>query len=615
MAAHLLARARADAVPRFASLRYHAVTVPRWFGPVERPLLGWLSLPAGEPGGDDPGGPEAEPGAGGLLVPAGGVVICPPIAYEHWCAHASLRELAESLAAGGVAALRFDYDGTGDSAGDHWDPGRVGAWRASVRHAVALLDSLGVRRIALAGLRLGATLAVLEAGACGVDAVACWAPVTSGRRYRRELELLGVPVPSEDRRAPAHGGTVLAGFGLAPETLEDLSRLDVRTLERAPAEVLVLDRPERPDGAALAEQLRGPRSHVEHLVRPGTEAFLDVPVEDGEVPGELIGLLSAWLLQRVAGRDSDAGAGPAAHGTGGGGAGGGGTGGRGADAGGGRTAVTIPWAGGEVLEEVCAIGHTHHAAVRTSPARGDALATVVFLNSGSEPHIGPGRAWVEYARHLALRGIAAVRVDFPGWGETPGLAAGRPYDETSLDSTVELLRSLRARGEGPIVLAGLCAGAWVALKAVLEEPAAGVVAINPQLYFEQGDPVEALLKDTRERRAPLRRREELGRRTGWWTACDLVGLRNVQGRWLDALIRRDTRVLLLFAEGDDGIEYLRNRLRRRLGAALASERFELLEIPGIDHAMHREWRRPAVVDAIAGFVERIAGVSTGGGAA
>lgn len=43
-------------------------------------------------------------------------VICPvPFGYENICSHRSLRVLADQLARAGIASLRFDFPGTGDS--------------------------------------------------------------------------------------------------------------------------------------------------------------------------------------------------------------------------------------------------------------------------------------------------------------------------------------------------------------------------------------------------------------------------------------------------------------------------------------------------------------------
>jgi pimeloyl-ACP methyl ester carboxylesterase len=154
------------------------VTQGLWFGDDERPAFGWLSRPEGE-----------------LGRPSSGVVIAPPFGYAYWGSHRTLRVLAESIARNGHAVLRIDYDGTGDSAGDQWDGARVEAWRATVRHAAAELRGMGVERLTIAGVRIGATLALLEGGGLGADAIVAWLPVKDGRRYGRELRLLAEPIP------------------------------------------------------------------------------------------------------------------------------------------------------------------------------------------------------------------------------------------------------------------------------------------------------------------------------------------------------------------------------------------------------------------------------------
>jgi hypothetical protein len=55
---------------------------------------------------------------------------------------------------------------------------------------------------------------------------------------------------------------------------------------------------------------------------------------------------------------------------------------------------------------------------------------------------------------------------------------------------------------------------------------------------------------------------------------------------------------MLFAEGDDGLEYLRNRLDRRVRETTATGVITIREIAEIDHAMHRAWLRPAMFAAI-----------------
>jgi pimeloyl-ACP methyl ester carboxylesterase len=156
-----------------------------------------------------------------------------------------------------------------------------------------------------------------------------------------------------------------------------------------------------------------------------------------------------------------------------------------------------------------------------------------------------------------------------------------------------------------VVLAGLCAGAWTAMRAAQDTAVDGIVAINPQLYWDFGCPVEATIPQTRLRRTREREREELGGRYGLWSALDLVGIRPMASRWMATLRRRRTPVLMLFAEKDDGLEYLRNRCARALARELRQGYLTVEELDDLDHQMYREWRRDEVATRIAAFVERL----------
>ena len=268
-----------------------------------------------------------------------------------------------------------------------------------------------------------------------------------------------------------------------------------------------------------------------------------------------------------------------------------------------RLTTRLRWREADLEERVLELGEDRLVAIHTdgiSPPPSATAATAVFLNTGSEAHVGPGRAWVEYARGLAARGHRAVRVDFQGWGESPDgdHAPGRPYDAHCEQDTVSIIRALREQGHERIVLVGLCASAWVALRTVLHEPVEGVLALNPQLYWRPGDPVEATMAETRLRRTAEREREQLGGRWGLWSALDLLGARPWAGRWLDELRRSGVPVTMVFAAGDDGIEYLRNRLRRRLGRVEGEGTIAIAEVPDIDHSMHRLWLRDRMLDVL-----------------
>jgi dienelactone hydrolase len=495
-------------------------TAGHWFGPAGRPLMGWLTTPASGPG-------------------SSGVLVLPPVGYQYWSTHRTMRTVAERLAAAGHTVLRIDYDGTGDSAGDQWDAQRVPAWRASARAAADELRSLGTTRLAVVGARLGGMFALLDGDELGAERVVAWAPVTAGRRYAKENRLLSTPVPDSD-------DVVSAGVVFAPETLADIASLKADN-----------------GGAVVVD---------------GGEQALEQPTEYATVPEDVV----AEICDAV---------GPSGDGS---------------------VQALVPRETaqfGAIAEEVVALGPGELVGVLSRPRAGSDLSApvAVFLNTGSEPHVGPGRAWVEYARRLAEEGYTALRVDFSGWGESPdhGHAPGRPYDAHCEDETIEIVRALRERGHEKVVLVGLCAGAWVALRAVLREPADGVVALNPQLYWQPGDPVEALMSETRERRTPDRLREERGCRLGLWSALDVLGRRPWAGTWLDELRASGVPVAMVFAEGDDGIEYLRNRLGRRLIRTLRGGAITVEEVPGIDHSMHRAWLRDSIAGAIRRHLDRV----------
>jgi alpha-beta hydrolase superfamily lysophospholipase len=502
-----------------------------------------------------------------------GVVIAPPLGYEYWSAHRTLRTLAERLAESGHRALRFDFDGTGDSAGDQWDPHRVETWQTGVDLAADALRGWGVTTLVVIGLRLGGTFALLRGRSVGADAVVTWAPVLGGRRYVRELHLLGLPVPEYSEHA---GAIVQAGSVFSAETLADLGGIDLTTLRDAPASrVLVVDRADKPISAALIDRLQTLGVVPDHIVHTGTELMLDRPTEYAAVPGAIVEEICSWV-----GSSASEPSAPVALER--------------------RATARIPWQGGEVTEEVVRIGSSGLVGVLTEPedvSRG----TVVWLNSGSEHHVGPGRAWVEYARALARLGFTSLRMDFSGWGESPDLghAPGRPYDQHGISEAGEAVAALRELGHRRIVLAGLCAGAWIGLRAALHVDVDGVIAINPQLYWQPGDPVEAdIVNETRVRRLPEIRRNKRMRSMRLWSVLDTLGSRPPAAAWLAQLSERPIPVLAVFAEGDDGLEYLQDRTGRAWRRALRSGKIDSVTVAGIDHPMHRHWERGSMVDAL-----------------
>lgn len=109
-------------------------------------------------------------------------VICHPWGSEQIHAYRTLRQLATRLSQDGFHVLRFDYYGTGDSAGSCGDNDLAGSRRDVGTAMAELKDTTGIERLTLVGLRFGACLAadVSAERAAEVEALVLWDPLTSG---------------------------------------------------------------------------------------------------------------------------------------------------------------------------------------------------------------------------------------------------------------------------------------------------------------------------------------------------------------------------------------------------------------------------------------------------
>jgi hypothetical protein len=120
---------------------------------------------------------------------ATGVVLVPPLLHEQATSRRFLTEVAAGLAAQGVPGLRFDFFGTGDSAG-RGEQLDFASMRADLALAIASLRAgTGVSRVVLLVWR-GAVLPVagwLEQGG-DADALVLWEPIADGAAWLRELE-------------------------------------------------------------------------------------------------------------------------------------------------------------------------------------------------------------------------------------------------------------------------------------------------------------------------------------------------------------------------------------------------------------------------------------------
>lgn len=115
------------------------------------------------------------------------VLMCPPLLHEHMRSYRFFSQLAGMIADRGMACVRFDYFGTGDSEGDEsaFDP--EGASRDLVLAAAAARSVAPGAPLYLMATRASALFAWRQAASLGAAALWLWQPVVDGARYVETL--------------------------------------------------------------------------------------------------------------------------------------------------------------------------------------------------------------------------------------------------------------------------------------------------------------------------------------------------------------------------------------------------------------------------------------------
>ncbi len=535
---------------------------PVWFGPADRPLFGMLGRPVGAQCTDV------------------GVLLCPPLGIDARATYRVYSKLADELNARGITTLRFDYDGTGDSAGSADDPGRVEAWLASVGHAADRLRAAGATTVLGLGMRLGATIvcaAARNGSVTDLRGLILWDPCASGRAFLREQRALSAQLGGES----GTGAVDVPEYYFTPDVVANvesgLGPLDPP--DGVP--VLLLTRTDRPvakDVRALVE-----RAGVAQAAAEDQSRLLDVSPEDAQIPEAAVDRVLGWICAyadrwgRLVTVPTDAAAG--------------------------RTRLLTP-AGVPVIEEAGWLAEPGLFGIRTTPAdRPVAREVVVMINVATEHRIGPARAWVELARELAGSGLRSIRLELSGIGESlarDGQQRDIMYSPEWLADLPALLDSL---APAPVILVGLCSGAYSAIEVALRRRVCAVYAVNPRFDHDSIRPGAAQWHPdrlaARSMPAPLRRLAvEHSRPARWiWRALRELHLAKDPADPIYRTVAAGTD-LMLIATPDDAAHYRDTALHRhRLGRR--DTRFELRVIDGLHHSLHHAAGRREVVRTIA----------------
>jgi pimeloyl-ACP methyl ester carboxylesterase len=179
-----------------------------------------------------------------------GVLLCYPVGYEYMRAHWAFRRLAKLLTESGLHVFRFDYFGTGDSAGESGQ-GSVAQWKADICLGFdELRDMSGARELSVVGFGLGAALAAeASAEALPIHDLVLWDPVVIGKGYIEELKAL------HNSLSPLFGSSIvdddfdeLLGYPFPAEMRMEIEKINLLSISNCKAEraVLIVSSEKRP---------------------------------------------------------------------------------------------------------------------------------------------------------------------------------------------------------------------------------------------------------------------------------------------------------------------------------------------------------------------------------
>ena len=517
-----------------------------------------------------------------------GVVLAGGLEGEAPASRRTLMRIAEGLAQAGVPALRYDPTGCGDSIDAPGGCDLLPIWRDDLRAAVRFMRQVvGVSEVALVGFRFGALLA-LELGAeLGIERLALLAPVVEGRAHLRELSRTAM-------------GSEMPDLGFSAATVASLRELDLRRPEARPARDIFVVSPKRVAAVDSFEaNLESLGASVWTSRFVGWDAMTADPLT-ARVPVETVMATVEWLR-----RDLDTNR---------------------------RHTPPLPPAmaviGRGWHEERLLLGATGDlAGVLTLPSDRSGSRVVIALGAGVVPHTGTDARAVTLARDLARDGVATLRLDLPGLGDSlsPSPEPTHAYAPGQRAELPAVFDALAARGLTDVTLFGVCSGAHHAFHAALEDARVrGLVLVNPlSLAWDRGYALQigawqrqraraakAALKSARAERAevapdlaalagialPLARRFARG---------SLDALKSLSGKATKAaptsplasqfqsLAARGTRMAVLFADQDEGLADLKVALGPDGMTNLALSGVARHVLEGADHLVsgRKAWNR------------------------
>jgi pimeloyl-ACP methyl ester carboxylesterase len=273
----------------------------------------------------------------------------------------------------------------------------------------------------------------------------------------------------------------VAGFSLSKATLAALSLVDLTKLhDRPAAEMLVIDGSALPVSRAWSETMSRLGAKIQYHALPGMIEMLMTAPQFAKVPHEMIEAMCDWIPSvsrpipvAAARRDAQPDLPSAVL----------------------RMEIqpqpdSACASNGRISEQPVVFGTNGLLfGILTEPPQGERRhRAVILLNAGADYHIGASGMYVALARRWAHSGYFVLRFDLAGLGDSltrQGRSDEEVFPPAAMDDVRAAIDLVRNRhGVRDVTLAGLCSGAYHALRAAVSGlPVHRILMINPQNYF------------------------------------------------------------------------------------------------------------------------------------
>lgn len=254
----------------------------------------------------------------------------------------------------------------------------------------------------------------------------------------------------------------------------------------------------------------------------------------------------------------------------------------------------------------------------------------ILSNAGIVHRVGPHRLYVKLARRLSALGHPVLRFDFSGIGDSHTREDLLPFDESSVKEQQDAMSCVQDRlGVSRFVVGGLCSGAKVAFAtACCDARVVGAVPINAGLHLHPGATPAALVE--------LRRRSQARHywRMAFFSSFRGKNWKKALGRQLDvgarlkvmlrtlgspvrsarspeqgesvlhSLEERGVRVLHVYAEGDECLDYFNMVLGKQAKRWPYDGPIRLEVIRGADHTFTLLWSQERLMELICSWAQQ-----------